>query len=181
MSDDNGRYYGKYRGSVFSNIDPENRGRIQVYVPDVFGTTPTSYALPCLPVTGNGSGAYFVPEVNAGVWVEFEQGDPDYPIWTGGFWGSISEIPTTGKASLPIAPNIVLQTPAKNSLTIFGQENPGVLISAGEVGSNPSISVTPNGIVVKCGTSTISVTKNSVDILADQITLNGTALVVSKG
>ena len=177
MNDD-GRYLGKYRGTVTSNLDPENRGRIQVIVPDVQGLTPTTYALPAMPFAGIASGAYFVPSVGSGVWIEFEQGDPDYPIWSGGFWGSTAELPTTAQASLPVAPNIVLQTIGQNSLTLFGQTASGVMISAGPVGAAPSISVTPLGIVIKCGASTISITSAGVDILGPKITLNGAALVV---
>ena len=66
MSDD-GRYYGKYRATVFSNVDPEGRGRIQAIVPDVLGITPSTFALPCLPVAGKQSGAFFVPEIGAGI------------------------------------------------------------------------------------------------------------------
>jgi hypothetical protein len=179
---ENGRYYGKYRGSVFNNIDPENRGRIQAYVPDVFGTTPTSYALPCVPVTGDGSGAFFVPEIDAGVWIEFEQGDRDYPIWTGGFWGSTSELPQTGRTSLPFAPNMVLQTSGSNSVTVYGDETSGVTISAGEVGpTSPSISVTPDSIVIQCGASKITIADGSISLDAATISMNDPALVVTKG
>ena len=66
MNEDINRYFGKYRGTVFNNIDPENRGRIQAVVPDVQGTTPTSFALPCIPVAGKGSGTFLVPEIGAG-------------------------------------------------------------------------------------------------------------------
>jgi hypothetical protein len=79
------RYYGKYRATVINNLDPENRGRIQAMVPDVLGLTPSTWALPCLPVAGKGSSTFPVPELGAGVWMEFEQGNPDYPIWTGIF------------------------------------------------------------------------------------------------
>ena len=79
------RYYGKYRGQVTENIDPTNRGRIKVTVPAILGELKV-WALPCLPYTGKGVGTYWIPEIDAGVWVEFEAGDCSYPIWTGGFW-----------------------------------------------------------------------------------------------
>src|SRR5437660_6298777 len=87
------KFYGKYRGTVRVNKDIEQLGRLLVEVPDVFGPNLTSWAMPCVPYAGLQLGMYVVPPVNAGVWVEFEQGDPDYPIWTGCFWGSPAEVP----------------------------------------------------------------------------------------
>jgi len=79
------RYYGKYRGLVIENIDPEQIGRVLLQVPDVLGEIPSSWAMPCVPAAGIQSGCFIVPPIGSQVWVEFEQGDPDYPIWTGGF------------------------------------------------------------------------------------------------
>ena len=59
-----------------------------VQVPDVLGETPSSWAMPCVPAAGIQAGCFIVPPIGSQVWVEFEQGDPDYPIWTGGFWGT---------------------------------------------------------------------------------------------
>lgn len=78
----NSRFYGKYRATVI-NIDPEQRGRIQVVVPAVSSIVPTSWTMPCVPIAGNQE-AFVVPQVGAGVWVEFEGGDPNMPIWVGG-------------------------------------------------------------------------------------------------
>ena len=44
-----------------------------------------------------GVGFFLVPPVGANVWVEFEAGDPDYPIWTGCFWGP-GEVPAPAAA-----------------------------------------------------------------------------------
>lgn len=82
------RYYGKYRGTVIDNIDLEQRARIIAQVPDVLGEIPSSWALPCAPAAGIQSGMFIVPPIGSGVWIEFEQGNPDYPIWTGGILGS---------------------------------------------------------------------------------------------
>lgn len=87
----NRQYYGKYRGTVLQNVDPEQRGRLMLSVPDVLGPIPSSWAEPCVPLagpTGPPMGVYLVPPIGAGVWVEFEHGDPDYPIWVGCRWGS---------------------------------------------------------------------------------------------
>jgi len=47
----------------------------------------SGWALPCVPYAGKGVGLFLIPPVNAFVWIEFEQGDLDYPIWSGCFWG----------------------------------------------------------------------------------------------
>ena len=98
------KYYGKYRGTVLNNVDPLQIGRIQVTVTDVSAVLPTSWAMPCVPIAGKQMGTFFVPQVGAGVWMEFEQGDPDYPIWVGGYWGLVAEVPVLALAGIPASP-----------------------------------------------------------------------------
>jgi len=114
------RYYGKYRGTVLENIDPQQLGRVLLQVPDVLGLTPSSWALPCVPVAGSQAGCFMVPPIGSQVWVEFEQGDPDYPIWTGGFWGLVADVPIFAIAppAIPPGQNIVLQTTGQNMLLV---------------------------------------------------------------
>lgn len=97
------RFYGKYRGFVVDNVDPEQLGRLKIQVPSVLGTeVVTGWAMPCLPYGGEANqGFFFIPDIGAGVWVEFEEGDLEFPIWTGTFWskpGGESEVPTTNDA-----------------------------------------------------------------------------------
>ena len=92
------RYYGKYRGFVEDNKDPENRGRLRLRIPSVLGKDVVSgWALPCAPYGGMpDQGFFFIPEEKAGVWAEFEEGNLDYPVWVGTFWakpGGDSEAP----------------------------------------------------------------------------------------
>jgi hypothetical protein len=96
------RYFGKYRGFVVDNADPQLRGRLRVQVPSIFGPdVVTGWALPCAPYGGAvDQGLFFVPEVEAGVWVEFEAGNLEYPVWVGTFWaqpGGKSEVPKPNK------------------------------------------------------------------------------------
>jgi uncharacterized protein involved in type VI secretion and phage assembly len=94
------RYFGKYRGVVSDNADQTSRGRLKVKVPAVLGALEV-WALPCVPYAGKGVGFYSLPEVGAGVWVEFEAGDPSFPIWTGCFWAD-GELPDAGGAPIKI-------------------------------------------------------------------------------
>lgn len=119
---DRGRY-GKYRGTVVNNLDPLRIGRLQASVPDVLGTTTSSWALPSLPFAGPQAGVHVVPPVGAGVWVEFEQGDPDFPIWTGCWWGSAAEVPALAAAPPPLH-NIVLQTPGQHAIVVSDVPGP---------------------------------------------------------
>lgn len=102
------RYFGKYRGLVVNNVDPNAKGRIQVSVPAVLGEL-TAWAMPCVPYTGTGAGHYMIPEIGAGVWVEFEAGDPSYPIWTGGFWAD-NETPKNETNAPPVPQMKVIRT-----------------------------------------------------------------------
>jgi hypothetical protein len=114
------RFYGKYRGLVIQNVDPEQIGRVMVQVPDVLGEVPSSWAMPCVPVAGIQAGMFAVPPIGSQVWVEFEQGDPTRPIWTGGFWGMVAEVPVLATASpaMPPGQNILLQTTGQNMLLL---------------------------------------------------------------
>ena len=114
------KFYGKYRGTVINNLDPLQLGRLQVDVPDVAGLIPSSWAMPCFPFTGKQMGAYMIPQIGTGIWVEFEQGDSNYPIWTGGFWGVVAEVPVFAAAppAIPPGQNIVLQTTGQNMIMV---------------------------------------------------------------
>ena len=114
------KYYGKYRGLVIENIDPEQIGRIMVQVPDVLGEIPSSWAMPCVPAAGIQSGCFIVPPIGSQVWIEFEQGDPDYTIWTGGFWGLVADVPVfaTAPPAIPPGQNILLQTTGQNMVMV---------------------------------------------------------------
>jgi uncharacterized protein involved in type VI secretion and phage assembly len=82
------RFFGKYRGRVVDNEDPARLGRLRLRVPSVLGPdVVTGWASPCAAYGGAaGQGLFVVPEPEAGVWVEFEEGDLEFPIWVGTFW-----------------------------------------------------------------------------------------------
>jgi uncharacterized protein involved in type VI secretion and phage assembly len=166
------QYFGKYRGIVVDNADPLKRARIKVQVPTVSGTYPTTWCEPCLPLAGNQVSAFFVPQKGAGVWIEFEEGDIDRPIWTGCFWGSMGDLPDEAYAGQPDSPNIVLQTAGKNTLVI--SDATGILLQS----KNETTSVTISdsaGITLVSGTSKISMQPGNVSIT------NGTATITLGG
>ena|SRR2546422_6938747 len=95
-----GHYFGKYRGTVADNDDKTSRGRLKVKVPAILGTLEV-WAMPCVPYAGKSVGFYSLPAVGAGIWIEFEAGDPSYPIWTGCFWAD-DELPDASDAAVKI-------------------------------------------------------------------------------
>ena len=154
----------KYRGTVVSNIDPLQIGRIQAIVPDVSSLIPSSWAMPCVPIAGKQMGTYFVPQIGAGVWIEFEQGDPDYPIWVGSYWGSAAEVPALALAGIPASPNIVLQTAAQNAIVISDLPGPtgGIMLKST---TGATITVNDTGIIIQNGKgATIMLTGQTVNI-----------------
>jgi uncharacterized protein involved in type VI secretion and phage assembly len=87
--------FGKFRATVVDNKDPQKRGRLKLMVPSVLADQESDWALPCLPYGGfENQGMFFVPDIDAQVWVEFEEGDISRPIWVGTFWQQESDTPT---------------------------------------------------------------------------------------
>ncbi|WP_197949619.1 phage baseplate assembly protein V [Bradyrhizobium glycinis] len=170
------RFFGKYRGVVEMNADPELKGRIQVMVPDVLGTVPTTWALPCLPNAGVKSGVHVIPAVGTNVWVEFEHGDPNKPIWTGCFWGSTTEAPVTPtpQANPILPPDVVVQTVAQNTILVSGNPATGITLSCGPplLPTSPRITISPAGIMMTDGKG------GSISIIAGVVAINELALVV---
>jgi uncharacterized protein involved in type VI secretion and phage assembly len=116
------RRYGKYRGFVVDNDDPQKRARLKVRVPSVLGDDESDWALPCLPFGGGaGYGLFAVPEVDAQVWVEFEEGDIHRPLWVGTFWQAEADVPEEAKLSPPTTR--VLRTPSGHLVQLDDKED----------------------------------------------------------
>lgn len=157
-------HYGKFRGTVIDNVDPLNIGRLMVTVSDVSNVIPSTWATPCLPFAGIQNGFFAVPEIGSGVWVEFEQGDSDYPIWTGCYYGSASEIPALVLSTPPGMQAVVIQTVGQNTLMISDAPGPtgGILLQS-QTGA--MISITDTGIIISNGQgATITMQGPSVNV-----------------
>ncbi|MFJ4471403.1 phage baseplate assembly protein V [Streptomyces sp. NPDC089424] len=177
MAAPSNRYLGKYRGRVVDNNDPLRIGRITVEVPDVLGDEPSTWALPCLPFTGPESGQFVVPPPGTGVWVEFEQGDPSFPVWTGCWWGAAEELPPDARrelrADVPNKP-VVVQTPLAHKLVMSdtpGAEE-GILLQAK---GGAYIRITEEAVVIATGAGA------QVVLRGREVTINeGQLTVLSK-
>ena len=146
-------------------------GRIQAIVPDVTGVIPTTWAMPCVPMAGMQAGVFTVPPIGAAVWIEFEQGDPDYPIWTGGFWGSAAEVPALALATPPALQAIVLQTVGQNTLMISDLPGPtgGILL---KTTTGAMIAINDIGITISNGQGA------TIVLAGPTVTINQGALAV---
>ena len=144
------KFFGKYRGTVIDNIDPLQKGRLMVQVPDVSNILPSTWAMPCVPFAGIQSGFFALPPIGAGVWIEFEQGNSDYPIWTGCFWGSTPEVPALALAAAPGVQQIVVQSVSQNTLMISDMPGPtgGILLKSA---TGAMIAINETGITISNG------------------------------
>ncbi len=141
-------------------------------IPDVLGPIPSTWAEACVPLagpTGPPMGVYAVPPIGAGVWVEFENGDANYPIWVGCRWGAQSDIPPLAHAGLPTSPNIVMQTMGQNSFIISDLPGPtgGIMLKST---TGASIIVNDTGIYIQNGKGA------SIVMTGPQVTINNGAL-----
>ncbi len=162
------QFFGKYRGKVANNIDPMQLGRVQVSVPAVLGDGSLSWAMPCAPYGGSGVGFFAVPPVGANIWVEFEGGDSDYPIWSGCFWG-VGEVPAQ-----PALPQMkVCKT---DGITLTLSDLPGAGGFTVEVG--PPVVPTPLKMVFNASGIEISNSAASVKLTPASVSLNNGALEV---
>lgn len=165
------RFFGKYRGQVISNIDPMQIGRLLVQVPDVSNVIPSTWAMPCFPVGGKQMGAWWLPQIGAGVWVEFEQGDPDYPIWTGCWFGSAAEVPALALAAPPAMANFVVQTAGQTTLMLNDTPGPtgGILL---KTATGAMIAINDVGITISNGQgATIMLTGPTVNVNSGALTI----------
>jgi type VI secretion system (T6SS) baseplate-like injector VgrG len=162
------RFHGMYPGRVENNIDPLNMSRIFVSVSDVGGKQVLSWALPCLPVTGNNMGMFTVPPIGSAVWVQFARGDSDYPIWLGGYYAN-GQAPALSRQVPPGISGVTLQTQLGNGLVISDAPDGGILIkSAG----GAFIHISPTGITLDNGLGA------KIEMAGTMVRVNGDALTV---
>ena len=166
-----GPFLGKFRGTVLTNIDPMFMGRLLVQVPDVSGLAPCTWAMPCVPLAGPQTGIVALPGTGAGVWIEFEQGDSDFPVWVGCFWGSALEMPALAQAVPPPVPGITMQTPFQNGIQISDMPGIGGVLLKTALGA--TILVSELGIVIDNGKGA------NISLIGPSVMINGTALVVT--
>lgn len=193
----NKRFFGKYRGVVTDIDDPLKMGRIRARVPDVHGDEQSGWAMACMPFAGHGMGFLGLPTVGGGVWIEFEQGDPDFPIWAGSWWPSGDSLP--GAAQSPPYKKTVIVTEKGNQVVLDDSSDGGIMlqIMSGQTsitlkseGGTDSITVKATGTVTLQTTSGAKIALSATGIELDngmgasikmegpQVSINGGALEI---
>lgn len=162
-------FFGKYRGTVTQNVDPNNLGRMQVSVPAVLGDGKLAWAMPSVPYAGMQNCFYAIPPINANVWVEFEAGNKDHAIWSGCFWGE-GEVPTTATSTLPTIPHFALQTTGQTTFLLSDNPIDGITL---KLVSGASIVINQTGIKIDNGMGA------SIELMGPSVKINGTAFVVT--
>ncbi|MCW3848703.1 phage baseplate assembly protein V [Sphingomonas sp. LB-2] len=166
------QFWGKYRGTVVDNEDPLMLGRLQVSAPMVLGEVLTAWAMPCVPYAGMQVGFYMMPPVGAAVWVEFEGGEPDYPIWTGCYWRegerpAEAELPTSHMIQTSSCKLLLDDLPGEGGFTLTATD-PAVAVPVTVSGSS-------SGITIGLAQVRIAVTEAGVTIVAEPGSLAVTA------
>ena len=120
------QYFGKYRAKVVDVKDPEKRGRIRVMCPKVLGEAKSAWCEPCIPVAYDFGGDFAIPKVDEFVWVEFEEGNPNKPVYCGGLWSkekspsapyeTAERIITWGKCKIKVSKDDILTISLGSSL-----------------------------------------------------------------
>ncbi|MFB7635747.1 phage baseplate assembly protein V [Streptomyces sp. NPDC056149] len=167
----NNRFLGKFRGRVAANDDPMGIGRLRVQVPDVLGDEVSTWALPCFPFSGERAGQVVVPSVGAGVWVEFEQGDPSFPVWVGCWYGRREELPEDAQRDPAISHPVVIQTPGKHKIVLSDVPTEGILLEA------------PGGAYVRIDATGVHINNGhgaSISLAGEQVDVNDGRLTVPK-
>lgn len=154
----NPSFLGKFRGTVSDNQDPNGLGRIKAQVPDVFGRDTSGWALPAVPYAGDGVGTFLLPPTGAAVWIEFEHGDPDYPIWSGCFWAQ-GEPPLS-----PASPDKKVIKTATATVTLDDTSGAEAVIV--ESSNGQKITLDANGVTIDNGDST-TVKLNGAEIVLE--------------
>ena len=166
------QYFGKYRGKVESNKDPNQLGRLQVSVPAVLGEGTMSWAMPCVPYAGPGVGFFFLPPEGANVWVEFESGDLEYPIWTGCFWDT-GDVP----ADPAVAEMKMLKTEGIKLSLDDTQDDGGVTLEVDSPAVSTPLSMVwdSNGILITDDETVITITPEQVEIVNSEVSFKLTS------
>lgn len=139
-------YYGKFRAKVVDIKDPENRGRIRVMCPKVLGSFKSAWCEPCVPVAYDFGGDFALPKINEFVWIEFEEGDVNKPIYIGGLWCT-NKTPSTNYNE-------------KERLITWGK-------------CKLEMNEDTDTIKIYVGSSVITIKENSIQMVSPSVTVNG--------
>jgi hypothetical protein len=161
-----GKYYSVYPGKVEDTNDPEQRGRIKISLPSILreGEVLENWCDPAgMPFAGAGVGQFMPPYVGEIVDVFFENGDINFPRYTGGYWAQ-GELP-------------------QDFISGYGDQGPqvrgwvfksGQKILVDETQGSEKITVSqPDGssVVLNSGTITITTTQDTKVVASGKVSI----------
>lgn len=168
------RMYGKYRGLVTDVDDPDAMGRIRAKVPEALHDGETAWAMPCVPYAGQDHGLALLPEVNDGVWIEFEAGDPSRPIWSGCWWSRDEGLPSPASTTIR-----VLATTPGHQLVMDEDADEIIVTHPG----GAEVKLTSSEISLTLGGSEITLTSSDITLKSGsgQVKLSASGVSVNNG
>jgi uncharacterized protein involved in type VI secretion and phage assembly len=148
-------FFGKYRGVVSDNKDPKKLGRIKAIVQDVLGNKESGWAMPCVPYAGDGVGLFLLPPVGTAVWIEFEHGKTEFPVWSGCFWAEKDNLPA-------VIPEMKVLKTDQGTVTLNDQPGSGGITI--ETKGGLKIIMDSKGIEISNGAQKLMISSASVSI-----------------
>lgn len=157
-------FYGKYRAKVVETNDPEKRGRIRVMCPSVLHDCKSAWCEPCTPFGYDLGGFIAIPQVGETVWIEFEEGNANKPIYIGNWWSTCK----TPLGTPYLKDKVVLKN-GKSTLTL--NKDTEMLLELG----NAKVSMKDDVIKISLGTS------DYIEIVKDNITIKSKVITHKEG
>lgn len=165
------RLFGKYRGLVTDVDDPDAMGRVKAKVPEALHDGETAWAMPCVPFAGQDHGLVLLPEVNDGVWIEFEAGDPSRPIWTGCWWSRDEGLPAPAGTTIRVLATtpghkVVIDEDA-DEITVTHPGGAEVKVTSSEISlsiGGSEITMTGSDLTLKAGSGQVKLSSSGVSV-----------------
>lgn len=161
------QYFGKFRAVVVDVDDPDKRGRVRVKCPKVLGEGKSKWCEVCSPVAYEDHGDFCLPKKDDTVWVEFENGNPNKPIYVGAWWsnehtsaadeyGDDIRIIEFDGCKIKMKSDESIETTIKNSKVLMKENETTV-----SVGDNCEIKLTDKTIELSVGSATLKLDGDS--------------------
>jgi uncharacterized protein involved in type VI secretion and phage assembly len=156
--EDRQTFPGLYVGTV-EEVNELGLGRIRVSFPSIPDLE--AWARPCFPY-----GHFFVPQPQDKVWIAFEGGDPNYPVWLG-IWYPEGTVPPPADETHDSEPVQRLIRSASGHLLLFDDTKDATKIAVNSAGGHSLVfddTRDKEGIVLTVGSNTITLDNEKIEL-----------------